>query len=344
VSILTETRYHGHHRAVQARTSRTRRHRPRRSLALAIASTVALLVVAIGAGVVLVHGRPSRSAPRQAVLSTVLPTAPASYLGLFAPAAPQSYAGVDSFTGATGVRPNVVLYYSGWFEPFQATFAQAAAQHHAIPLVQIDPTNISLAAIAGGQFDSYLLTYAKAVRAYRLAVILSFGHEMNGSWYSWGYRHTAPGEFVIAWRHVVSVFRDAGATNVTWLWTANVFQHGRPSATNPAPWWPGRQYVTWVGIDGYYPRAVSLFSQLFGPTIAAVREFTRDPILISETGAVRAAGQPAKIAGLFAGIRTYQLLGFIWFDANADQDYRITSPAAFAAFRRAARTYRNPVG
>jgi mannan endo-1,4-beta-mannosidase len=273
-----------------------------------------------------------------------LPAAPASYLGLYIPGAPMSYTGLTSFTRVTGIRPNLVSYYSGWLEPFQMRFAQAAAEHHAVPLVQIDPTNISVAAIAAGRYDAYLTAYAKAVRAYRLAVVLSFGHEMNGSWYSWGYRNTAAAQFVAAWRHLVTVFRSVGATNVTWLWTANVFVQGRTSAARPAPWWPGRQYVTWVGIDGYYPRAVCPFAQLFGPTIAAVREFTDDPILISETGALHAAGQPAKIAGLFAGIRTYQLLGFIWFDANTDRDYRITSPAAFAAFRRGARTYRSPVG
>jgi mannan endo-1,4-beta-mannosidase len=303
---------------------------------------VALLVVAIGVGVMFVHSRPARRPLRPGV-STVLSTHPASYLGLFAPEAPQSFAGVSSFAGAAGVWPNVVLYYSGWLEPFQTRFAEAAAEHHAVPLVQIDPTNISVAAIADGRYDRYLTAYAKAVRAYRLAVILSFGHEMNGSWYSWGYHHAAPAQFVAAWRHVVTVFRSAGATNVTWLWTANVFQTGRPSATNPARWWPGREYVTWVGIDGYYPRTDSLFSELFGQTIAAVREFTDDPILISETGALRGAGQSAKIAGLFAGIRTYQLLGFIWFDAYVDRDYRITSPAAFAAFRRGGRTYPSPV-
>jgi mannan endo-1,4-beta-mannosidase len=305
---------------------------------------VALLVVVICGHVLLVHARPAQRALLSTAVPTVLPTAPASYLGLFAPEAPQSYAGVSSFAGAANVRPNVVLYYSGWLEPFQTRFAQAAAKHHAVPLVQIDPTNISMSAIAAGRYDRYLTSYARAVRAYRLAVILSFGHEMNGSWYSWGYRNTPPAEFVAAWRHVVRVFRAAGATNVTWLWTANVFQRGRPSATNPEAWWPGREYVTWVGIDGYYPQALDLFSQLFGPTITAVREFTHDPILISETGALTAAGQAAKIAGLFAGIRSYQLLGFIWFDANTDRDYRIISPAAFAAFRRGARTYPGQVG
>ena len=47
---------------------------------------------------------------------------------------------------------------------------------------------------------------------------------MNGTWYSWGYRHTSPAVFVAAWRHIVTVFRAAGARNVTWLWTINIIQ------------------------------------------------------------------------------------------------------------------------
>ena len=76
---------------------------------------------------------------------------------------------------------------------------------------------------------------------------------------------------------------------------------------------------------------------MFGPTIAAVRELTSDPILIAETGAAPDAGQPAKIADLFAGIRAYGLLGFLWFDSVGNRDWRLSSPAALAAFRQGAR-------
>ena len=76
-----------------------------------------------------------------------------------------------------------------------------------MPLVQMNPTKTSVAAIAAGRYDSYLTDYAKAVRAYHRPVILSFGHEMNGHWYTWGYTHTSPKIFVAAWRHIVTVFR-----------------------------------------------------------------------------------------------------------------------------------------
>ncbi|HYY17864.1 MAG TPA: hypothetical protein VE864_03415, partial [Streptosporangiaceae bacterium] len=101
-------------------------------------------------------------------------------------------------------------------------------------------------------------------------------------------------------------------------------------------WWPGRAYVNWVGIDGYYYSASLTFASLFGPTIAAVRERTGDPILIAETAVAPTADPPAKIDDLFAGIRTYGLLGAVWFQV---QKWRLASPAAIAHFRRGADAY-----
>ena len=271
-------------------------------------------------------------------VSATLPAAPQSYLGVYLPGVPDSYAGVPTFTKTTGVKPDVLAYYSGWLEPFRAAFAVAAARQGAIPLVQIDPDGTDLAAIASGRYDPYLAAYASAVRSYRLPVILGFGHEMNGSWQSWGYKHESPAEFVAAWRHIVSLFRRLGAGNVTWLWTVNVIEE-RGDIPSPVPWWPGSRYVTWVGIDGYYPTSSTTFASLFGPTIVTVRKLTGDPILIAETGVATAAGQPGRIADLFAGIRTYGLLGFTWFDALGKQDWRLTGPAAVAALRRGAEAY-----
>jgi mannan endo-1,4-beta-mannosidase len=311
-----------------------------RSLA-AIGAAAAIAAVVVAA---VAHGaeRVARTAapPVPPTVHAALSTTPASYLGVYAAQVPGSYAGVTAFTTSTGVRPELVMYYSGWLEPFQAAFAEAAAIHHAVPLVQIEPTKISLYAIAHGRYDAYLNAYAEAVSSYGYPVILSFGHEMNGTWYSWGAGHSSPAAFVAAWRHVVTLFRRAGADNVTWLWTVNIIddtEHGR--IANPAPWWPGSGYVNWVGIDGYYYEPSWRFTSLFGPTIIAVRELTRDPIIIAETGASTAADKPAKISDLFAGIRAYGLLGFVWFDSIGHKDWRIDTPAAIAALRKGALTY-----
>ena len=267
-----------------------------------------------------------------------LRTASVSYIGLYARGVPHSYAPINAFTTATGIKPSPVVYYSGWLEPFQSAFAATAASHGALPLVQINPAGINLTAIADGHYDDYLSAYAKAVHRHGRPVIISFGHEMNGYWYSWGYRHTSPAVFVAAWRHIVDVFRALGARNVTWLWTINTV-HKQTGVPAPNRWWPGSSYVNWVGIDGYYIDSSSVFASVFGPTIAAVRQLTHDPILIAETSAIPAAGQPAKIADLFAGIHLYGLLGFVWFNTFSKVDFRLTSPAAITAFRRGYETY-----
>ena len=322
---------------------RSRKNQRRRRWIVTTGVTViAAAAIAVGFGL---YNKPADHVADTGPLPVDLPTTPGSYLGVYASGAPASYAGVTAFADATGARPDVVMYYSGWYVPFPLGFATTAADNGAVPLVQMDPDGISLASIASGQYDGYLSDYAEAVRAYRHPVILSFGHEMNGSWYSWSPPKTSPATFVAAWRHIVTVFRALGARNVTWLWTVNIVndtQDGR--IPPPTPWWPGSSYVNWVGIDGYYLESSWQFDPLFGPTIAKVHALTSDPILIAETGATPAAGQPAKIADMFAGIRLYGLLGFVWFDATNYQglDFSLSSPAAVAAFRKGASTFTRP--
>jgi hypothetical protein len=79
-----------------------------------------------------------------------------------------------------------------------------------------------------------------------------------------------------------------------------------------------------------------------GPTIADAHALTGDPILIAETSATPTAGQPMKIADLFAGIRLHGLLGFVWFDPFNKVDWRLSSPTATTMFRHNAEIYRRP--
>jgi hypothetical protein len=313
-----------------------------------ITCVVIVAAVAVAAAITL------SKRPDSGPLPVNLPATPGTYLGIYAKGSPASYSGVTSFKNATGTHPDVLMYYSGWFEPFQVSFAQKAASEGAVPLVQLDPMGseqegpISLAAIATGKYDPYLSSYAVAVKAYKHPVIMSFAHEMNGPWYPWGTRGAAsPQTYVAAWRHVVKIFRALGATNVTWMWTVNIINnaHGtKARIPSPGPWWPGSSYVNWVGIDGYYLKPTWEFAPLFGPTITAVRELTTDPILIAETGASTSADKPAKIANVFAGVQHYGLLGMVWFNSvnSKGQDFRVDSPAAEAAFRKGASTYKRP--
>jgi mannan endo-1,4-beta-mannosidase len=311
-------------RADRRETSKTKRY--------VLFTACAAIVIGVAAALAVIRPWATGPAPSHSV----------RYLGVYEPDAPGSYAGVDQFAQAIGRQPNIVSYYSRWMVPFAVPFATSAAKHGAVTVVQIDPVGISLPSIAAGRYDSYLRSYAAAVKAFGHQVVLSFGHEMNGNWYSWGRSKSSPAAFVAAWRHIVTVFGKVGATNVTWLWTVNVV-NANPYIPAPGRWWPGRSYVNWVGIDGYYYLPSQSFAQVYGPTIGAVRELTSDPILITETGAAPGTGQPTKIGDLFAGINTYGLSGFMWFDENTQGHiWRISTSEAFAAFRQDAQAYMKP--
>ena len=260
----------------------------------------------------------------------------ASYLGVYETGPPDSYQPITEFARTADRRPDLAGYFSGWLEPFKTAFAMTARQQGAATLVQIDPTGVPVQEIAAGDYDTYLRAYADTVRTFGHPVVIGFGHEMNATWYSWGYGHLPAKTFVAAWQHVVTLFRQQGADNVTWLWTIQADVRGNGPVGS---WWPGAKYVNWIGIDGYYYLPSNTFATVFGPTIAQVRAFTGKPVLLSETAVGPEAGQFAKIPDLFHGMATYKTLGLVWFDKPQHgglyhQDWRIEdNPAAQTAFR-----------
>jgi Glycosyl hydrolase family 26 len=294
-------------------------------------------IAAIGAAVLLAATGCLTPLTSQQPLTPV--PAPANPLvGVYEPGAPGNWSQIAEFTGATGVEPGIVVYYSSWKEPFSTSFAQAAWDHDAYVLVQLEPKGVTLASIAAGGSDAYLRSYADAVVAFGHPVILSFGHEMNGTWYSWAYGHASPAMFVAAWRHVVRVFRAGGAANVTWLWTVNSVDGASSSLSQ---WWPGAAWVSWTGIAGYFYQATDTFASVFGSTIADIRRFSSAPLLIAETAVGTTMERESQIGALFAGVRAERLAGVVWFDAAQHvglyhQDWRLEDdPDALAAFTEA---------
>jgi len=239
------------------------------------------------------------------------------------------------FVALSGTRPAIIEYYVGFGSSFNMARA-ALIRRSAFPIVQVDPYRVSLRAIAAGHYDAYLRRQARAVARFRCPIAVSFGHEMNGRWYSWGLGHVPPGVFTAAWRRICQVFASAGAHNVIWTWTVNRVS---PSVSAPlSRWWPGQRYVDWVGIDGYYRTPRNTFTGLFGGTLRQIQHLTRDPVLITETSVTRKGPQAALIKDLFEGARKAGLFGVVWFNISADQQWPLAGRPGpvLAAFREAA--------
>jgi mannan endo-1,4-beta-mannosidase len=316
------------------------------------AAAIGLPLVLVGAaGYAVLTGSPARSyaRPRQHAAEAAAAPRPAwpgacaqpqrRELGVVTP--------VKSLTGysaRTGISPNIAEFYTSFGSPFWAGGFNAAESIGAVPLMQWNPESIGIASIADGSMDAYLRRFASAVRDYRCPVILSFGHEMNGNWFGWGYQHSNPAVFVTAWRRIVDVFASQQASNVTWLWTVNAQQAGSHDVSPLAPWWPGAAYVSWVGVDGYYRSASDTFESLFGNTLPQIRRLAPGvPVLISETAVdVKAPAALGQLAGLFSNVSSQHLLGLVWFDIKAAENWVLEdNPAVLAAFRAAAATWRS---
>jgi len=243
--------------------------------------------------------------------------------------------GVRSFRRATGARIAMVEIYVRFGAPFPWRALHRVTSTGARPLMQWNPRGSPLARIAAGGYDTYLRHYAVSVRRFGRRVVLSFGHEMNGTWNPWGAGHVRPPVFVAAWRRIHHIFTRAGARNVTWSWD--------PSHVGelPRPWWPGRRYVDKIGIDGYQ-RPGNTFAHIFAARLASIRHFTSKPVYIAETSVAPSPDQARQIIGLFHGVQRFHLSGFVWFDINRLRTWRLEGrPAAVRAFRRAvARTTR----
>jgi mannan endo-1,4-beta-mannosidase len=305
---------------------------------VAVATVVAFTAAPnAGTGAAGGQGTGSPTSGPHTVVHATLPATKLSYLGVYEPGVPQSLAGVNQFVNQ--VSPvNIALYYSSWYEQFKIGFAEQAWDEGITPAVQIEPWNVSLAAIAAGKYDTYLTEYANQVKSFGQAVIIGFGHEPNGGWYPWGASSVSPEVWIAAWRHIVTLFDDVGAENVIWLWTVD--SQG-PDAGMAAAWWPGASYVDWIGIDGYYQNPSDTFNSVFGTVLSVVQGYSK-PILISETAVgPDTENQPAGITNLLNGVRANGLLGLIWFDTAQNsgefhQDWRLEgNQSAVAAFKNA---------
>ncbi|HEX6454351.1 MAG TPA: glycosyl hydrolase [Trebonia sp.] len=293
------------------------------------------------AAVVLVAGCATAVSHERAAGSSVLPKPGTVAVGMYAAGVNTSYAPEREFTSATGAKVSYALAYSTFPGPFNTGFANLASSHGSVPVIQLLPDGMSMQQIAAGAYDGTLRSSAAEAKAFGRPVILSFAPEANGTWYSWGYGNTPASTWVAAWRHVVTVFRQQGATNVTWMWTMNApFEDSGPISD----YWPGSAYVGIVGLDGYYATPYDTFESLFGNLIGQVRTLTSKPIMISETAIGPAAGA-SQVTSLFADVKADHLLGFIWFDQTQDdglyhQDWRLQdNPAILAAFRKAVKEY-----
>jgi hypothetical protein len=268
---------------------------------------------------------------------------------------------VRSFERLAGKRLAWAYFSDNWFHGIRFPAAHVRAiwsVHRTIPFIRMMPRadwregcadrTYSLAKILAGRFDTQLRAYARAAAATRIPLMIEFGTEANGDWFPWsGACNGGPARFRDAYRHIVSLFRDAGARNVTWV------LHLDAAEATVAPYYPGRRYVDWVGLSAYGAQqpgdAWPTFRSVFAPAYARLaRAAPGKPIALLEFGTIEEHGhdKAAWIAdalrdlasGRYPRLKAESYWSSNWRNGGGvgPSIMRIdSSPAALAAYRAA---------
>lgn len=219
-----------------------------------------------------------------------------------------------------------------------------------IPFVTIQPwkygggqqqTDFELQDTINGSHDKSYHQIAKAIASYRQVTLVRIMHEMNGFWYPWGHvGNNTPGDYIKAWRHIVTIFRNEGATNALFVWSPNVVRF--LDDKNIAQYWPGKDWVDFAGMVGY-GKAESSADETYRETLTRIYALTSKPIIVTETG----SDGPYKAQWIESFGRWLKanprVVGFIWTDKPkgdlANGNWGMTTDRlSIAAFKKTIKT------
>jgi Glycosyl hydrolase family 26 len=236
-----------------------------------------------------------RAAP-QATCGKLLPPAQGAYFGakpgwgIELPSADDfvSRSDLDKFERAG--RPIVITAFSQTFHdglPFPLSKIRTIWSHGEMPIVRLFtseyedygpnalpksayPGPITHSKLVAGTYDGELRAWARAAAATNIPIGLDYDAEMNND-HPWGGRFDGgkttdrygdpswpdgPELYRDAFRHIVTLFREEGATNVTFFFQVDApFSYTEGSYSEPFEryrfYYPGDDYVDWVGFSVY---------------------------------------------------------------------------------------------
>jgi hypothetical protein len=279
-------------------------------------------------------------------------TSKGKFFGFAAPTAPDNASATKKLISTAGCNPGVIEWFMRASNPVYAgKLTRTSKNFNAIPLVTLEPWSSNeygpnhpewaLKTIINGQHDKDFKAVARQMATYHGPVLLRFAHEMNGNFYPWGAVGTnTPPQYIAAWRHVWTIFKQANASNVLWVWAPN---NGPRSYAQAAVYYPGDAYVDFVGLSGYGINR-TMPAQAYGPLIKVVRTVTRKPMFLSEMGTNANPAKSEWIAALGRWLAaTPDVRGFVWFDypqgKGQSTDWRFDQTSAnLNAFKQTLKT------
>ena len=254
--------------------------------------------------------------------------------------------------GAFTTKPNYVMFYRDLMRPFPKFAIDCIDRHDATAIVSLElwswhggRAQRYLPAINQGDHDEAFRRWARDAKADGRRVLLRFGFEFNGDWFTWSGK---PAAYIEAWRRIHRIFREVGARNVEWVWSPNVVSCPDTPENDMHQYYPGDDFVDWIGVDGYNFgdhhdewHDWTSFEGVFGGTLRDLaKRYPSKPQMIAEFGSApgKPGAQAAWIRDAHRALRDHALVkAVIWFNYDKrrenEPNWRIDNvPDALRAF------------
>ncbi len=233
-----------------------------------------------------------------------------------------------------GKKPFLVMVFADWGsfvgeEVIRDVYRQGCALFISWePWQAIRKQGIDYDRLLSGEYDKYIVDFATGLRAIEKEVFVRFAHEMNGNWYPWSGTRTGSDKYVAIYRYVKDVFDEVDATNVKWVLSVN--WEDVPKKNNHfVLYYPGDEYVDYVGIDGYnwgnaesWSRWMS-FKDIFEERYRQIAAHFKKPVMITEFSSTSSGGNKAKwIREAMNDIKRMQKIrAFVLFNVDKETDW-----------------------
>jgi hypothetical protein len=240
---------------------------------------------------------------------------------------------IPTVTAVTGRPLGILHIYSNWTQPAPVADLDAVAAAGSIPLLDWG-CGTDGPAIAAGADDQLITAYAQALKTFGKPVFLRWCWEMN--LVAAHPDEGGPSGFVAAWIHIWDIFHQQGVSNVSFVWCPGV------SGADPTPYYPGDQYVDWIGFDGYDRTGSTTFTELFGGSYIQWVGHGK-PMMVAETGS-RGPNQAAYLESIGTGMPALPAFkAVVYFDASGPAaDWALVGGGLTAFGALARQPYFNP--
>ena len=176
-------------------------------------------------------------------------------------------ASLSSYEQTAG-KPAAWVYFShNWYRDrgFPAQTATWIRDAGSVPYIRLmlrssaefgvaEPT-FTLERITNGEFDTDLRAWARSASDFGSPLIAEYGTEVNGEWFRWNGiwngGAVGPERFREAYRHIITIAREAGANNILWVFHANNRDDPDEPWNRLENYYPGDEWIDWIGVSVY---------------------------------------------------------------------------------------------